>query len=161
MTKLYENARISVKLTDEQSANFDNSREKILSHAMKVLGNQSEYNILSSETSTADEVEEAATKTLMYDYLSEHHSHDLTETIMRLNGGYRMSRGMSADVEAARMFAKNELINNREHAMKVGVKSIQCDHSVEMKYRNRYSGNDWNITIIGEMPEQIGMCRYA
>lgn len=161
MTKIYENARIKVTLTDEQSETWDNSREKILSHAMSVLGNQSECKLMRNEVDTVDEIECAGLDALTYNYLSEHHRYNLTETIMRMNGGHRMSMGMSADVESARLYAQNELLTNREDVLRIGAESLKHTQSTELKYREQRAKTEWDIAVIGEMPEQIGMCRYT
>lgn len=160
MTKLYENNRIRVTLTDEQSTVFNDSREKILSHAMRVLGNQSESRILKSESHGAEDVEYAALQELTYEYLSKHHRYDLTETIMRLNGKHRMSKGMIADVDAAKRYAQHRMIEDPEQAAVIGRRALDIELKSEVKYRDRFANNAWDIQIIGEMPEQIGMCRY-
>lgn len=160
MTAVYENDRIRVVLTDEQSTAFDDSREKILSHAMRVLGNQSEARILKSEGHQEDEVKDAALRELTYEYLSGHHRYDLTETIMRFNGGHRMSKGMAADVDAAKHYAQHRIIEDPEQATAIGRRALNIELNSEIKYRGRFANNTWDIQIIGEMPEQIGMCRY-
>lgn len=160
MTKIYENAKIRVTLTDEQSLKFDDDRAFILSHAMRVLGNQSEVRLLTTETHNENDVEAAAINELTYAYLSEHHRYNMAETIMRMNGGHRMSQGMVADVEAAKMYARHEMINNPERTITIGTRALELETDDEIQYRNRFANSTWDIQVIGEMPEQIGMCRY-
>lgn len=157
--KTYENARIRVTLTDEQSAKWNDRRDLILSHAMSVLGNRSEAAILETETVSDDEANESAIEELTYQYLSEHCRYNLAETLMRMNGGHRMSEGMSADVSAARTYARNELLNNPDF-IELGRKSLMMRADDEKQYRRARGNSEWQIEIIGLMPKQIGMCRY-
>ena len=156
--KTYENARIRVTLTDEQSQKWHDSRALILSHAMSVLGNRSEAKILETETVSDDEATVSAIEELTYQYLSEHCRYNLSETLMRMNGGHRMSEGMSADVSAARAYARNELLNNPS-LVELGRKSLNLAAMHEKQYRAARGNSEWQIEIIGDMPEQIGMCR--
>jgi hypothetical protein len=157
--KTYENARIRVTLTEEQSARFDDRRDIILSHAMSVLGNRAEAAILETETVSDAEATESAVEELTYQYLSEHCRYNLGETLMRMNGGHRMSEGMSADVSAARAYARNELLNNPS-LVELGRKSLTLRAEDEKQYRRARGNSEWQIEIIGSMPKQIGMCRY-
>lgn len=157
--KTYENARILVSLTDEQSAKYQDCRAEILSHAMSVIGNRSEAEILETEEISDDDATEATTEELIYQYLAEHCRYNLSETLMRLRGGHRMSEGMSADVSAAEAFAALELRNNPE-LLDIGRKILAAAAEREQKYRRSRANSEWNIEIIGPMPAQIGMCRY-
>jgi len=157
--KTYENARIRVTLTDEQSAKWNDRRDLILSHAMSVLGNRSEAKILETETVSDDEATASALDELTYQYLSEHCRYSLAETLMRMNGGHRMSEGMSADVSAARAYARNELLNNPS-LVELGHKSLSFAAMHEKQYRINRGNSEWQIEIIGAMPAWIGMCRY-
>ena len=157
--KTYENTRIRVTLTDEQSAKWNNRRDLILSHAMSVLGNRSEAKILETETVSDDEAAASAIEALTYQYLSEHCRYNLAETLMRMNGGHRMSTGMSSDVSAAKTHARNELLNNPS-LVDLGRKSLSFATMHEIQYRTARGNSEWQIEIIGEMPTWIGMCRY-
>ncbi len=157
--KIYENARIRVTLTDEQSARFNDRRDLILSHAMRVLGHRSELSILATETVSDDEARTETMEILTYQYLSEHCRYNLGETLMRMNGGHRMSCGMSADVDAAHAQARNELIENPA-LIELGRKSLADKLNLDRKYSGRIASSEWQIEIIGDMPKQIGMCRY-
>lgn len=156
--KIYENSKIRVTLTNDQSAKFDDCRDLILSHAMSILGNRAKAAILETETVSDAEANEAAIEELTYQYLSEHCHYDLGETLMRLNGRHRMSEGMAADVEAARAYACNELLNNPD-LVELGRKSLELRAEDEKQYRRARGDSEWQIEIIGSMPEQIGMCR--
>lgn len=158
--KIYENTRIRVTLTEEQSQRFNHSRGEILSHAMAVLGNRSERAILETETISNEDVEQETIEELTYQYLSEHCRYNLNNVLMRMYGGYRMSEGMQADVSAAKMYARSALINNPK-LIEIGKKSLQLRANEEKRYRQSRANSNWKIEIIGEMPKQIGMCRYG
>jgi len=157
--KTYENERIRVILTDEQAEKWEDRRDLILSHAMSILGNRSEARILESEIVSDDEAKASALDELTYQYLAEHGRYNLNETIMRMGIGRAMPVGMWGDVNAAREYAKLELMND-PGLIELGRKFIESARFNEIQYRKGRGSSDWQIKIIGKMPKQIGMCRY-
>jgi len=155
--KIFENKRIRVELTEEQSARFDNDRAKILSQAMKILGNQSEAHQLEGDIFTDDECFEEGLQSYFYDVLSKHHPDDIGEIIYRLNNGHRIPQRWNMSISGAKQQASAQ---PRDEIIKRGRQAIKADQILEKKYRHRFDDSDWKIEIIGDMPEQIGMCRF-
>lgn len=155
--KIFENKRIRVKLTDEQAGKFDNDRAKILSHAMVILGNQSELNHLNQDTYTDDEYIEAGLNAFFYDQLVESHPDNVGEIIYRLENNHRIPQRWAISISGAQAHAA---AHERDEIIERGKQAIEFDQKIEKNYRGRFSKSDWNIEIIGDMPEQIGMCRY-
>jgi hypothetical protein len=158
--KTYENARIRVTLTDEQSANFDDCRATILSHAMRILGNRSEVNILENEQPEEREIRNEAFDILKHEHLQEHCHYNYGELLMRMMGGHRMSDGMHRDIENANIYASEMLERNPAPYLERAKQSLADRQQLELRYRHRFADQNWDIQIIGDMPEQIGMCRY-
>lgn len=158
--KTYENARIRVTLTDEQSANFDDCRATILSHAMRILGNRSEVALLEQEKPTEREIRNEAFDILVHEHLQQYCRYNYGELVMRMMGGHRLSDGMHRDIENARAYATTEIERNPAPYIKQAVELWHERQQLEMRYRHRFADQEWNIEIIGDMPEQIGMCRY-
>lgn len=48
-------------------------------------------------------------------------------------------------------------------AIEAACKTLQAQRKTELGYRDHFANfrNDWKIEIIGDMPEQIGTCRYV
>lgn len=157
--KIYENARIRVTLTDEQSAVWNDRRDRILSQAMSILGNRAEIKILETETISDEEAIATAIEELAYQHLTEHCRYNISETLMRMKGGHMMSEGMAADVAAARAYARNELRNDPT-LIEAGRAALLLRTMTEKNYRQSKGHSDWQIEITGDMPEQIGLCRY-
>jgi len=70
-----------------------------------------------------------------------------------------MSEGMIADVNAAKVYARTELKNN-PHLLSIGREILEKRAGDEKEYRQNKAKSEWQIEIIGDMPAQIGMCRY-
>lgn len=155
--RTFENKRIRVELTDEQAAKFDNDRAKILSHAMVILGNQSESKQLDKDEYTDDEYYENGTHAFFFDHLADQHPDNVGEIIYRLENNHRIPRRWAMSISGAQAHASS---HTRDEIIERGKKAIEFDQKLEKKYRNRFNDSDWNIEIIGDMPEQIGMCRY-
>ena len=149
-------ARIQGGQTPEQVL-----RGLILSDAMSILGNKSELSILENEPITDQEIESRAIELLTIQHLIEHCRYNVGETLMRMNGGHRMSLGMSADVSAAGAWARNELRTSRAESMEMGKKSIMDEREMALRYRRAKADRaGFQIEIIGPMPAGIGLCRY-
>jgi hypothetical protein len=159
----FENNRIRVTLTDEQFASFGGGRATILSHAMMVLGNRSEAALLDSENEqpTDDEIIKTALDDIMIEYLADHCRYDITDTIMRYITARIMPEGMKREIESAVAYAQNELRENPNHpALAAARESIVRRIEDEKNYRKSRARCNWQIDIIGDMPDQIGMCRF-
>lgn len=193
------NKRIRVTTSADDFEKF--GRAKILSDAMRQLGNASELKMIKSEPITNEEVRQKAQKILFHEYLFENCHYDLPETLMRYYGGHRMSTGMTNEVNTALAYAAGimepisndrlmELMDklmkadksgkpNKREIKKLGLQrnldNITPDSAIEkainkleeerisdMKYRNHFANfrNHWLIEIIGDMPAEIGTCRY-
>ena len=154
---VFENKRIRVELTDEQAAKFDNDRGKILSHAMRILGNQSEAQNVDSDIFTEDEYFEQGIQSYFYDDLVKKHPDHIGEIIYRINNRHRIPQRWAMSISGAKTYAsaqpRDEIINR-------GKQAIEAELILESKYRHRFDNSDWKIEIIGDMPEQIGMCRF-
>jgi len=157
MSKIYENKRIRVELTDEQAAKFDNDRGKILSRAMQILGNQSEAQQMDSDPVTENECFDEGLKSYLYDYLTEKHPDNVGEIIYRLTNGHRIPKRWAMSISGGKAKATSQ---QRDDIIKRGKQAIESELILEKTYRHRFDNSDWNIEIIGDMPEQIGMCRF-
>lgn len=158
--KTYENTRIIVRLTDEQSGAFNDSRALILSHAMRILGNRSEVALLEQEAPTERELRNEAFDILVHEHLQQYCRYDYLNLVSRMNMGARLSDGMMRDIENARAYAERELEYNPEPYLEQAHQQWNERQQIELRYRHRFADQDWDIEIIGTMPEQIGMCRY-
>ena len=172
----FENDRIRVTVSDELAKQYDAEyiahlqgkqtpeqilRGLVLSDAMSILGNSSEAALLESEPITGQQIEDRAIELLTIQHLIEHCRYNVGETLMRMNGGHRMSLGMAADVDAANAWARNELRTNRTESMDLGKKSIMDERERNLRYRRAKSSREgFQIEIIGPMPSEIGLCRY-
>lgn len=154
---VFENKRIRVELTDEQAAKFDNDRGKILSQAMRILGNQSEAQQLDADIYTADECFEEGLQSYFYDYLAKQHPDNVGEIIHRLNNKHRIPQRWAMSISGAKAHASAQ---PRDEILKRGKQAIEAEQTLEKKYRHRFDDSDWKIEIIGDMPDQIGMCRF-
>jgi hypothetical protein len=182
-------------------------RYGVFNDAMRALANRSEAKKIQNEPVDHNEVISLAHETLVADYLAGNGRYNFNDTMMRLQGGHRMSAGMQAEVAAANAYAvgvlkpvePQKLIDwvseffkthddspesNREYRQQLKIEKLKIgagvDHDAaevlasaleilerqrmdEIKYRQAIGGRcaDWKIEIVGEMPEQIGMCRYG
>lgn len=158
--KIYENDRIRVKVTDEQSAAFDDNRALILSHAMRILGNRSEVALLEREEPTESEIVNEAFDIIFHEHLQQHCHYEYMSVVSRMNMGARMSDGMKRDIENARTYASSEIERNPEPYIEQARQLLDQEKQLELRYRHRFADQDWDIEIIGDMPDQIGLCRY-
>jgi hypothetical protein len=178
----FENNRIRVTVSDDVAAKYYERsfylahiqgtqtheqilRGLILSDAMSILGNASELEILEAlggANAIRDmDIENTALDMLTYEYLAEHCRYNLSETLMRMAGGHRMSEGMEADVYSAKLYAVRELTNNPKPAMGRAEKTLKYLKQCEINYRRAKSSREgFEIEIIGPMPEHIGLCRF-
>jgi hypothetical protein len=154
---IFENSRIRVNLTDEWAAAWGNDRAKILSRAMEILGNRSEAQCMGSDIYTDEEYIAEGISAFISDYIVEKFPDNCGEILMRMRENRRLAPGMIRGIAGANAFANSK---PREEIIDRGKKSIEFDISIEKKYRHRFDKNDWKIEIIGDMPEQIGLCRY-
>lgn len=154
---IFENKRIKVELTDEQAAKFDNDRALILSHAMKIIGNQSESQLMDQDTYTDEEYFNEGVHAYFFDRLAEEHPENVGEIIYRLENNHRISQRWSMSISGAHAHASS---HTRDEIIDRGRQAIKYNQAIEKKYRSRFDKSDWNIKIIGDMPEQIGMCRF-
>ena len=155
--KIFENKRIRVELTDEQAAKFDNDRALILSHAMKILGNQSESQLIDQDTYTDEEYFNEGVHAYFFDWLAEENPENVGEIIYRLENNHRIPRRWSMSISGAHAHASS---HTQDEIIERGRQAIKSDLAIEKKYRSRFDTSDWNIEIIGDMPEQIGTCRF-
>jgi hypothetical protein len=53
--------------------------------------------------------------------------------------------------------------NTADAAIEAAWQALKSRHENELGYREHFANfrNGWKIEIIGNMPEQIGTCRYA
>lgn len=181
-------------------------RYGVFNDAMRMLANKSEAVLLQAESVSLEQIMGLAREMLIGDYLAEHGHYNLGETLMRLNGGHRMSPGMSDDVARARAYADGildpittkqlqEWASNffathgftsdadnkfrREAAIEklragIGVdrdaakvlasaaETLERDRAWDIERRSAIGQTcrGWKIEIVGEMPEQVGLCRY-
>lgn len=139
-------------------------RYDVFNRAMRTLGNRSELKLLESEMPTTDEITDRARQNMVFDYLSEHCRYNLIVTLKRMTGGHVMSPGMQRDVDAARAYADGVLSGvDAAPALSEASEQLLSERAAEMEFRVA-GGRDcanWEIEIVGKMPEQIGMCRYA
>jgi putative transposon-encoded protein len=154
---IFENNRIRVEITDEQSAAWNHDRAKILSRAMQILGNRSESQCMESDVYTDEEYIAEGISAFVSDYLVEKFPDNCGEILMRMRENRRLAPGMVRGIAGANAFANSK---PRDEIINRGKKSIEYDIATEKNYRHRFDKNDWKIEIIGDMPEQIGMCRY-
>ena len=156
----FENDRIRVTVSDELAKQYDAEyiahlqgkqtpeqilRGLVLSDAMSILGNSSEAALLESEPITGQQIEDRAIELLTIQHLIEHCRYNVGETLMRMNGGHRMSLGMAADVDAANSWARNELRTNRTESMDLGKKSIMDELKIKFIEGCAKNGYDENI----------------
>lgn len=137
------------------------SREQVFTVAMRVLGHRYETTMPPVEP-TDEEIEQAAFDGLMYEFLAEDCRYNLGEVIMRLRGGHKMSEGMSAAVEAAGVRARHEFRNNPAPHLAEAKQRLTDVLNLDARYHAMIAAwcPNWQIEIIGDMPDQIGMCRY-
>lgn len=154
---IFENNRIRVDLTDEQSLAWNHDRAKILSHAMQILGNRSESQCLESDVYSEEEYITEGINAFVSDYIVEKFHDNCGEILMRMRENRRLAPGMIRGITAANAIANSK---SREEIIDRGKKSIEFALKTEKSYRHRFDKNDWKIEIRGNMPEQIGMCRY-
>lgn len=154
---IFENNRIRVMLTDEQATAWGNDRAKILSRAMQILGNRSEAQCMESDVYSDEEYITRGLSAFVSDYIVEKFPDNCGEILMRMRENRRLAPGMVRGITAANAIANSK---PREEIIDRGKKSIEFDLKTEKPYRHRFDKNDWKIEIIGDMPEQIGMCRY-
>jgi hypothetical protein len=111
---------------------------------------------------TDAEIMECAMEQLVYEYLAENCRYNLSETIMRMNGGHRMSEGMSADVAAATVQARAELRDNPKPHLDDARHYLLTKIANDRDYHGKIASwcKVWTIEIIGPMPDQIGTCEY-
>lgn len=152
-----ENGRLRVTLDKFEFEKI--GRYGVFNDAMRMLGNKSEAAILEQEPIIDDKIMTQAIEIAFADYLHDHCHYNVSETLMRYDGGHRMSEGMQADVSAARSYANTHWRDYSTNA-KTGLKTMR---DYELKYRRAVEGlcGGWKIEIIGAMPEWIGMCRYT
>jgi len=182
-------------------------RGLVLSEAMSKLGNASELRLMEQEGLDQSEILKLAKICLMEKYLAENGRYDAGETMMRYEGGHRMSQGMASEAAEAEAYAQGQLsplsdeetraemiaavqdlLNNerdpsqrkirttkRLTALRSGTRHRDSTNAlaeatdclaylrdVELRYRQVHADMDgWQIEIIGEIPDQIGLCRYA
>lgn len=202
-TTTVENGTLRVTLPTEEYNRI--GRYGVFNDAMRVLGNRSEAEQLANEPIDPTEIMQVAREQLIYEYLSENCRYSLSETMMRMNGGHRMSPGMAEDVSKANAYASGVLApitheqltdwactyfrqnkcdtpqQERAFTRAVTIKRMELgdgtsaarvladaaeslEHSRQSELQRRSAiGNtcrNWKIEIIGDMPEQIGLCRY-
>lgn len=177
-THFHPDGKIQRIETPEQQA-----RQSILSDAMRKLGNRTELRLITDEYKRPhdpDDVMRLAKRSLMVEYLTEHGKYNIDSTMMRLDGGHRMSDGMANDVYNAEVFADgllspisgddilnymvgDSLDSRADQAISDSIKCLDYMRDLDLRYRTRLSNNllgDVEIEILSEMPSQIGMCRY-
>lgn len=159
-----ENHTLRVTLPSDEFEKI--GRYGVFNDAMRMLGNRSEAAILKNEPVDDDEVFLLARSSLVTEWIVENGRYNTNETLMRMDGGYRMSIGMQRDVDRARAYA-DKIMNTDGDPQAIDAlinarAILERERAIELKYRNAISTwcHGWNIEIIGEMPEQIGMCRY-
>lgn len=90
-------------------------RGRILSHAMAVLGNQFEAQLLDREKFTLSDEELQAIKWeaiksiqdhYVQEFLTEHTKYKAGETFFRYQGGHRLSQGMEFELDEAMAYAR-------------------------------------------------------
>jgi hypothetical protein len=151
------NDRITVTLPESEFK----GRQHTFTTSMRVLGHRSELRIPTPEPTT-DEIYAVAFEFLAYEYLVENCRYNLAETIMRLNGGHRMSEGMQSDVSAAQSLARVELRENPAPYMAEAKRILHQKIEMDRQYHAMISGwcQNWKIEVTGTMPTQIGLCDY-
>lgn len=154
---IFENNRIRVTLTDEQSVAWNHDRAKILSRAMEILGNRSEAQCMESDVYSEEEYITEGISAFISDYIVEKFPDKCGEILMRMREGRRIPHQWAMGITAANALANSK---PREEIIARGKKSIEFSLKTEKNYRHRFDKNDWKIEIVGDMPEQIGMCRY-
>lgn len=195
---IVENHRLRVTLPKEEFERI--GRYGVFNNAMRMLGARSELSLLEKESIPESEIVAAAREKLVFDHLSEHCRYNLNETLMRMDGGHRMSPGMAEDVARAKAYADGVLspisaeqlrnwysaryeAGNEPNRRELDIQRLRAGRGInedaekilaeaaeeleksrhhEKEYRSRFTGlcKGWDIEIIGEMPEQIGLCRY-
>ncbi len=177
--KIYENSKIRVTVPDEivedlqpeadrlvclqGSQNSDQIlRGLVLSRAMEVLGNRSEFKILEAEKINSDEAKKVALEYLAYEYLSNGHCrYALSEVLMRMNGGHQMSPGMAADVDVAKLYAQKRWMENPNEIMAIGHEMLLYSKNLDVSYRRKKMQSQYKIEILANLPKQIGTCRMS
>ena len=155
---IFENNRIRVTLTESQATAWQNDRANILSRAMQILSNRSEAALMEKDTYSDDEYIAEGIEAFFSDHIVENFPDNCGELFMRLRGGYKIPQQWQPRILEAQEIAKSK---SRQETITRGKKAIEFSTSNEKKYRHRFDKNDWKIEIIGDMPKQIGMCRFS
>ena len=150
------NKRLEVTLPKETFEQL--GRERVFTVAMLTLGNQSELKLLRKETSYEDYLLKTAAEAAFADALLQNCRHDFLETIRRYHGNHRLSIGQQADIDLALSEAEKNIADPEKRQRYIDIAKGSAE--TELNYRTKMSKNDWHIQIIGNMPEQIGTCRF-
>ena len=65
---------------------------------------------------------------------------------------------MMRDIESARAYAFSEMGRNPEPYIEQAQQLLDERKQLELRYRHRFADQNWDIKIIGDMPEQIMNC---
>jgi len=138
----------------------EHGKQNILADAMRTLGHQSEIRLMESEPLDLEAAKIVREENFLYEYLVDHCRYNLSETLMRMNGGHRMSAAMAADVSASHVYAARQM----EDVTNAEIKKIAQElRDFDLKHSRRFAdAGELKITILcpEAMPEQIGLCRY-
>ena len=159
-TVTVQNARIRVTLPADEFNNI--GKCETLNWAMRVLGNRVESGLMETETLNNDnENNRAVFDFFVHKYLMEHGRYRIEQIWLRYVGGHRMSDGMAADISAAQSYALTMINTPAAKEILTDIEKFNIHmHLSEIQHRRLIGDCDWKIEIIGEMPNQIGLCRY-